>query len=143
MWFNAHADWFEKSRLPEIRQKLEELPDDKAAMLPMLGFKNPSTMWIIAFFIGHLGIHSFMLRETFGGIFRLFTLDFFLILWFIDLFTTKNKARKLNTEVLMPYLGIEPNATKENPKKKFIIISLIVVDVALIAYGIVWWLVRP
>ena len=104
MWFNTHADWFEKNRLPELMQKMESLPEDKAAMLPMLGFKNPSTMWIIAFFIGHLGIHCFMLRDTLGGIIRLFTFDFFLVFWFMDLFTTKNRARKLNTELILPYL---------------------------------------
>ena len=103
-WFATHADWFEESARAQIREKVESMTDEKAIMLSAIGFRSPTTLWLLAFLIGNWGIHCFMLRDTVGGIIRILTFDFFLIFWIMDLFTTKSRARKFNTNLIMQYL---------------------------------------
>jgi len=104
VWFATHADWFEESARTQIQGKVENMTDEKAVMLSTLGFRSPGTLWLLAFLIGNLGIHCFMLRDAVGGLIRIFTFDFFLIFWVMDLFTTKSRARKFNTNLIMQYL---------------------------------------
>ncbi len=103
-WFTAHADWFEKSKSMEIMNKLQKLPDEQTVMLMQLNYKNPTTIWVLAFFIGHLGIHCFMLRDIVGGIIRLLTFDLLGVFWIMDLFTTKSRVQNYNAKLIQPYL---------------------------------------
>ncbi len=58
--------------------------------------KSKSTAYLLWFFFGLIGGHKFYLGKTVTGILYFFTLGFFFIGWFIDLFTLGTQVDSYN-----------------------------------------------
>ena len=104
IWFNKNQGKLDKAQRAIIQKKCSEMSDDKAMMLSQVKLKNPTLLFLVSFFLGYLGIDRFMVGETMMGLVKFFTGGLFGILWLIDLFIIGGKARKLNTQAIMPYL---------------------------------------
>lgn len=103
-WFQANAGKFEKDKRGIIQKRCSEMPDDRLMMLTQMKLKNPTVVLIVGFFLGWLGIDRFMMGSWVIGLIKFFTWGFFGILWLIDLFILPGRARKVNTDNIMPYL---------------------------------------
>lgn len=60
--------------------------------------KNPTTSFIISFFLGGLGIDRFVIGQTLLGLLKLFTLAGCGLWWFIDLFLIMGATKDVNAE---------------------------------------------
>jgi|GEM_PF-1219879 len=60
--------------------------------------KSKSTAYLLWFFLGTLGAHKFYLDKGGMGVAYLFTLGFFGVGWFIDLFTLGDQVELYNME---------------------------------------------
>jgi len=103
-WFQANAGKFEKAKRGIIQKRCSEMPDDRLMMLTSMKFKNPTAILIVGLLFGWLGIDRFMMGSWILGIIKLLTWGLGGILWLIDLFILPGRARKQNTENIMPYL---------------------------------------
>jgi hypothetical protein len=72
-FLSAHAAELPAEAMTEIRERLEAADDSKFDELNMLQFKNPTTMLLIAFFLGGYGVDRFMLGDTTMGAVKLLT----------------------------------------------------------------------
>jgi TM2 domain-containing membrane protein YozV len=79
-----------------IRQTLEGIDDAKFNQVQAFSFKNPTTLMIIAWFGGYLGVDRFMLGETGLGIAKLLTFGGCYIWAIIDIFTAQKRAKEFN-----------------------------------------------
>ena len=86
--------------MTEIRERLEAADDSKFDELSMLQFKNPTTMLIIAFFLGGYGVDRFMLNDTTMGIVKLCTCGGCIVWAIIDIFTAGKRTREFNLSKL-------------------------------------------
>lgn len=82
--------------MTEIRERLEAADDSKFDELNMLQFKNPTTMLLIAFFLGGYGVDRFMLSDTTMAIVKLCTCGGCGIWALIDLFSAGKRTREYN-----------------------------------------------
>lgn len=103
-WFQANAGKFEKAKRGIIQKRCSEMPDDRLMMLTQMKFKNPTVVLLVGFFLGWLGLDRFMMGSWIVGLIKLLTWGLFGILWLIDLFILPARARKMNTDNIMPYL---------------------------------------
>ena len=60
--------------------------------------KNPTTIFLISFFLGGLGIDRFVIGETVLGLLKLFTFAACGLWWFIDLFLIMGATKEKNAE---------------------------------------------
>ncbi|MDR2414482.1 MAG: TM2 domain-containing protein [Odoribacteraceae bacterium] len=89
----AHADKFKPDALPAIKQKLEQLPDDQFITTQMLNLQNPTTILLIALF---LGWERFFLDDIGLGILKIITCGGFGIWYLIDIFTACDRTKNYN-----------------------------------------------
>lgn len=54
--------------------------------------------YLLWFFLGFLGVHHFYLGKVGRGIGYLLTFGWFMIGWFIDLFTLPSQVQRINAE---------------------------------------------
>ena len=92
----AHAANLPAEAMTEIRERLEAADDSKFDELNMLHFKNPTTMLLIAFFLGGYGVDRFMLSDTTMAIVKLCTCGGCGIWALIDLFSAGKRTREYN-----------------------------------------------
>ena len=79
----------------------KRLPKDERAAFLMAcdqEAKNPTTIFVISFFLGGLGIDRFVLGQTVLGLLKLFTLAGCGVWWFIDLFLVMGATKEVNSE---------------------------------------------
>jgi TM2 domain-containing membrane protein YozV len=96
----AHQAELPEEALTEIRERLEAADDSKFDELNMLQFKNPTTMLIIAFFLGGYGVDRFMLSDTTNAIIKLCTCGGCGIWSIIDLFSAGKRTKEFNMNKL-------------------------------------------
>ena len=60
--------------------------------------KDPTTILVISFFLGGVGIDRFVLGQTVLGLLKLFTFGGCGIWWFIDLFLVMGATKEINAE---------------------------------------------
>lgn len=95
-FLSAHAAELPAEAMTEIRERLEAADDSKFDELNMLQFKNPTTMLLIAFFLGGYGVDRFMLSDTTMAIVKLCTCGGCGIWALIDLFSAGKRTREFN-----------------------------------------------
>lgn len=84
----------------QVRQTLERMSDDKEGILLSTSWKDPLTSFLLAFFLGGLGVDRFYLGDTGLGVLKLLTCGGAGLWFFIDLFTAHSRARKTNLNKL-------------------------------------------
>ena len=96
MFMMTNRDKFSVGDLMMVKQKLEELSDDKFMALQTLDLKSPTTLLIISILVGSLGIDRFLLGETGLGVAKLLTGGAYGICTIIDWFTVQDRTKKYN-----------------------------------------------
>jgi TM2 domain-containing membrane protein YozV len=83
-------------KLMLVRNKLEQLDDNKLPVIQSIQYKDPTTLLIISLFLGGLGVDRFMLGDTGLGFVKLLTCGGMGIWTIIDWFTVMHRTRELN-----------------------------------------------
>lgn len=97
----ANASYFPVTSINLVRDKLLSVDENKFHMLTAQSLKNPTVAWILAFFLGGLGIGRFYIGDVLLGILKLITGGGLGIWWFIDLFIITGSARQRNLAKIM------------------------------------------
>jgi len=133
-WLSINAANFAPEVLPTVRGKLEQANDTQMMYLQSVSFKKPSTILLIAIF---LGWERFFLNDIALGIVKVITGYGCGIWWLIDLFTAKKRAQKYNFEQFQKTTGMmggggstpnngytpTPSATEQTPANNNIIVN--------------------
>ena len=98
MFTATNRECFTLQQMEMIKEKLAELPQDKATYLMSTSFKNPTTMLIISIFLGAYGVDRFMLGDTGLGVAKLLTCGGCGIWTIIDWFSVKEKTYNYNMQ---------------------------------------------
>lgn len=96
MFIATSAQKFPAERLMEIRQRLEQMDDNKFMILQSIQLKDPTTLLIISLLVGSLGVDRFMLEDTGLGVAKLLTGGGCGIWTIIDWFTVMDRTRQNN-----------------------------------------------
>lgn len=99
----VNGKFFPEMMIEDVKQKLESLDESKESMLMATEWKNPTVVFLFAFFLGGLGVDRFWLGETGLGVVKLITCAGAGIWGLIDLFTVMNRAKMYNYNKLMMY----------------------------------------
>jgi TM2 domain-containing membrane protein YozV len=100
MYILANAKFFESHVIPQIRERLLELPEDKWILLQTLSLKDPTTSIIVSILAGQLGIDRFLIGDTGLGIGKLLTCGGFGIWAIVDWFLIQGATREKNLQML-------------------------------------------
>lgn len=92
----VNADKFPEFAMMQIREKLEKTDDSKESVLISTPWKSPMTCFLLAFFLGGLGVDRFYLGDTGLGVLKLVTCGGAGIWALIDLFTAFGRAKNFN-----------------------------------------------
>lgn len=98
----ANADKFDPMVLPSIKDKLEQLDDDKALMLQATTFQSPTVILLIAIF---LGWDRFFLDDIGMGVLKLLTCGGAGIWAIIDMFTATKRTKDYNYQKFLQITG--------------------------------------
>lgn len=96
MFVASMNEKFPAEKMMLIRERLSKISDDRLPVLQSIDYKNPTTMFIVSFFLGGLGVDRFMLGETGLGVAKLLTCGGAGIWALIDLFVIMKKAKEWN-----------------------------------------------
>jgi hypothetical protein len=102
MWISMNAENFRPEDLMVVREKLEGADGDKLMFIQGASFQKPSTILLIAIF---LGWERFWLDDVTLGILKIITCYGCLIWWLIDIFTAKDRAMKYNFRQFSKYIS--------------------------------------
>lgn len=88
-----HSDKFPAESLPIIKQKLEEVDEQKFYLINAQEYRSPTILLVVSILVGYLGIDRFLIGQTGLGAAKLLTcggLGFWTIVdWFIIMSATK------------------------------------------------------
>jgi len=101
LFMSTMSDKFPATNMMAVRSQLEKLEDSKFAFLQSLDYKSPTTLLIVSFFVGALGVDRFMLGQTGLGIAKLLTCGGFGIWTIIDWFLIMNITKENNFTLFM------------------------------------------
>ncbi len=104
MFIMSNGKFFEGHEVAGIRDSLLQLDDSRWAFIQTMQFKDPTTILIVSFLGGMLGIDRFMIGDTGLGIAKLLTCGGFYIWAIIDLFMIMGATRKKNMAKLQQEL---------------------------------------
>lgn len=105
--FLAHnGRMFTPMQMVDIRNKLQNIPDEKASMIMSMEFKDPTLLLIISVLIGELGVDRFMLGNVGMGVLKLLTGGLCGILWIIDIINIQKITKEYNYKTLNELLMI-------------------------------------
>ena len=90
------GDWFPSESIGQIRQKMNDLDEERLMMVTAIEYKDPTIMLIISIFIGELGIDRFLLGQTMYGVLKLITGGGCLVWWLIDIFKIQSMTKEAN-----------------------------------------------
>lgn len=102
----TNAKFFTESDLVVAREMLLNADDSIWGRISTLQFKDPTTMLIISFLGGQLGIDRFMIGDTGIGLGKLLTCGGLGIWSIVDLFLIGDATRIKNWEKLQQALSI-------------------------------------
>jgi hypothetical protein len=92
-WLATNAEMFAPEALAGIKSKLEQMDDSRLMYLSNASFHKPSTMLLIAIF---LGWERFFMDDVGLGVVKLVTCYGCGVWWLIDIFSAKKRAQKYN-----------------------------------------------
>jgi len=87
-----------------VSQKLKNADVSTLIRASTLDLKDPSTLLLVSFLGGGLGIDRFLLGQTGLGVAKLLTLGGCGIWFIIDLFLIMEETKKVNFAKLLPYI---------------------------------------
>lgn len=96
MYIATNGKCFDGFMIPQIHEMLLQADDSKFLQLQGADLKDPTTMLIISFFGGSLGIDRFMLGDTGTGLGKLLTCGGLGIWALVDLFLIMGRTREVN-----------------------------------------------
>jgi len=100
MFMMTNNKYFESYQLNLIRDRLLTLDDSRWGMIQSIQYKDPTTMLIVSFLGGSLGIDRFMIGDTGLGVGKLLTCGGLGIWALIDLFLIMGATREKNMFML-------------------------------------------
>ncbi len=104
LFIAQHAKFFPEGSAFTLRDKLLSLDDSKLLMLQTLDYKDPTTMLIVSFFGGGLGIDRFLVGDTGLGVLKLLTAGLCGLWALIDLFLIGKRAKEKNLAKVLQIL---------------------------------------
>jgi len=104
MFMMTNNKYFESYQLNLIRERLLALDDSRWGMIQSIQYKDPTTMLIVSFLGGSLGIDRFMIGDTGLGVGKLLTCGGLGIWALIDLFLIMDATREKNMFMLQQAL---------------------------------------
>jgi len=104
MFMMTNNKYFESYQLNLIRERLLTLDDSRWGMIQSIQYKDPTTMLIVSFLGGSLGIDRFMIGDTGLGVGKLLTCGGLGIWALIDLFLIMDATREKNMFMLQQAL---------------------------------------
>ncbi len=96
MFIMSNKEKFNAGELMMVKQKLEELSDDKFMAIQSIDFQSPTLLLVISIIGGSLGIDRFMLGDTGLGVVKLITGGACGIWTIVDWFTVQERTKKHN-----------------------------------------------
>ena len=107
-WLAANIKRFPSGKRHLIGKKLASLPQDKVNFLRTLNLLNPVVVTIISFYVGGIfGADRFMVGDKKLGALKLLTFGGFGMWYMFDIFIIGHRAKAINYNRLMQYLGDE------------------------------------
>lgn len=106
LFLGVNSDKFEATSLPTIKEKLQNLSDEKFMIIQSMELKKPSTVLILSIFLGGFGVDRFVLKDTGMGVLKLLTCGVAGILTIIDWFTATRRTKEYNYNLFMEKIGI-------------------------------------
>lgn len=100
MFLMTNAKYFESYRLPQIRERLMKMDDNKLLHIQTLNFKDPTMMLIVSLLAGTLGIDRFLIGDVGLGVAKLLTCGGLGIWAIVDWFLIMGATRDKNMEKL-------------------------------------------
>ena len=100
MFLMVNNKFFEAHHIPQIKERLLTLEEDKWSMIQVMQFKDSTTSIIISLLAGTLGIDRFMIGDTGLGIGKLLTCGGFGVWAVVDWFLIMGATREKNMEKL-------------------------------------------
>jgi len=94
----TNGKFFEGHALPELRNKLLALDEQKWSLLQILQFKDPTITIVISLLAGTLGIDRFYIGDTGLGVAKLLTCGGLGIWAIVDWFMIMDAAKRKNLE---------------------------------------------
>ncbi len=107
MFLAFSSSKFPPERMMEIRNRLEKIDDNRFMFIQTFDFKDPTTLMLVSFFAGGIGIDRFMLGDTGLGVAKLILTVFCFVgfIWvIIDWFTVMDRTREYNYKKLMQFV---------------------------------------
>ena len=101
LYLTNNMKYFPGDKMTLIREKLEQLDDERYLTVSSIELKDPTTMLLVSLFLGGLGVDRFMMGDIGIGILKLFTLGLCGILTIIDWFTVMKRTKESNYQRLM------------------------------------------
>jgi TM2 domain-containing membrane protein YozV len=105
LFLMANGKNFPAKKTPILRDALIKATEAQMLQIQSTELKNPTTMFIISFFVGALGVDRFMLGQTGMGMLKLLTGGVCGILALIDWITIMKRTRQYNFDKVMAILG--------------------------------------
>ncbi len=102
-WLSINAENFAPQDLMIIKEKLEQMEDDKLFLLQGASFQKPSMILLIAVL---LGWERFWLDDIALGVVKIITCYGCGIWWLIDIFSAKSRAQKYNFQQFLKYTSL-------------------------------------
>lgn len=104
MFIMVNAKYFESHQLPQLRERLLNVDDNKWVMIQTVSLKDPTTSIIVSILAGHFGVDRFIIGDTGLGIGKLLTCGGLGIWTIVDWFLIMKATREKNFEKLQPFL---------------------------------------
>jgi TM2 domain-containing membrane protein YozV len=100
MFLMTNAKYFESHQLPMIRDRLENLDEDRIFRVQTQSYKDPTMMLVVSILAGSLGIDRFLIGEVGLGVAKLLTCGGLGIWTIVDWFLIMGATREKNLERL-------------------------------------------
>lgn len=104
MFMMTNAEMFPATQINFIREKLAEMPDDKANMLYAVEFRKPMMVLLVSIFLGYLGIDRFLIGDTGLGVGKLLTAGGCGAWQIVDWFLISDATKEYNFKKFMMYV---------------------------------------
>lgn len=101
LFISTMNEKFASTNMMAIRSLLEQMDDERFAMLQSLNYKNPTTVLILSIFFGYLGVDRFILGQAGLGVLKLLTCGGLGIWTIIDWFIISGATKEKNYQLLM------------------------------------------
>lgn len=101
LWLSQNLKFFPDMMKGKIQQDVQNMSDEKFAIICSIDYKNPTTILICAFFV----IDRFLLEDVGMGVLKFLTGGGCGIWWIIDMINAQTRTKNYNfkkyTEALM------------------------------------------